>query len=727
MNVLEKKLKKVKPLVVGLLMLGSMMVFTYVFTEEVRAATTWIVDNQNTPRDFTTIRAALLDGRVSAGDTIQVNYGSGTYSENNPLTISKSLYIIGMLSGSALPTVTAQNSNMDLFRIIGSGYPSVIEQFTITGSTATGKAGVYSSVAATSGNEAAINYCVITGNNIGVLLASGSSYNIIESCTITDNADDGINLQGSHHTIDDCGSTFQTSTGIYQNGGNGVYGYGVTYSIITDSSIWDNDENGINIVYSSNYNSIEEVEVWENGERGILLSGNGNEIDGLGSRNIKDNNVGGSGTLYDVSINGNDNTLIDYEIYQDPPVTGDEWNGVFTANTNYQYPNIIQDCQVHGYEGEDAIGIILGGGDDIKGIDTEVYECNIGVKAGSASYNSEIDCDNTAYTSGSENFYNNVIGVMVNCENCVIKESYFYITGSSVSGVTGILIDNTYGKIYADIDDCKIQKMWTGIEIIDSNNNDHSFIDGCNISTSGYYGIYIDGSNNGAGYDDITDCEIYGSTYYGIYLYSGYDIDITYCEFEYNHFTGTGFKGCGFYAEGSSYIDIEYCDFINHYCAIWFDDHSCYNNIKYCYIDDYSTSGIGEYGDWWGTHNREVGILFSDLSNTNLVQEVDIYKVGYGIGIEGCYEGDTDGAIQIYGDTSSDSIMNNIKYYPLYATKYGDYSSSGRIRDYNSNIAKVFLLGLDDLDTIFTFDSLSQTWDVDEDGGSKYYNWTAEV
>ncbi len=697
------KIKGLKNITLGLVLIASMFVMVNLI-EEVAAVTRTVDNTGGTP--YQTIRQALM---VSGpNDVIVVNYGTGTYNENNPLTISVPLTIVGQVQNNLMPTVVAINTGSNVFSIT-AGFPTRLENLGITGATGMGCSGVYSQVTATNGNEVVIQNCRVYSNYIGVTFTSGSSFNIIDDSYVYSNIDNGINFEGTNNQIDDCGSSFSANTGVYDNGGNGVYSTCLTNSRIEDSNIYDNDSNGI-FMSTAKSNTIQNVEIWLNDEKGLYLSGDSNDVDGMGNRHIKDNIFTGIST-FDVYISGYSNTLEGYTITQTNGAVGR--TGVQTIHSEpsglHIYPNIIYNCEISNYDGAGSIGVWVDGGDDVTGSSTEIYDNMIGIKLGDTSASSIVDCDNTAHASGSENIFDNELGIQVNCDDAIILETYFYYSPGVGGDDVGILIDNSVIEAFdADIDDCKFEKLDIGIEIIDSSSNQHSSIDGSEFDDMTSYGIYM--SNGWC--DQVTDCTFDDCIEAGIYLddangYLDEDDTIHYLEISESTFSNTVYSTTslhtGIYGTGVIYIEIDDCTFDGYRKGVWLNDESVDNIISSCTFSDANdrwTSGT------WGQNTADVGIHCKYMSGSNLIDTCVFSDLRYAIGIEGCYY------IDIFGNTASYSTMTDC-YVDLFA-KYlaingqGNVGSTGRIRDYGTSIT-VELEGTSSDDTDFTYKDLEGT------------------
>jgi hypothetical protein len=670
------------------------------FCTENVSARTWTVDNQGGGDCFTISQAIQM---AAPGDSISVNYGSGTYNENNPLVINKPLTIVGQKNQyNQIPTINAQNSNLHVISITGAGTKPVwIENFVITGANGlAGSSGIHSSVAGDALNKIIFLNIRVTGNSIGIYLTSTTTFHKIDDSYIYSNSGTGIVFNGMNHEIVDCGSTYQANTGIFSNGGDGIYSSSVSTSTIKDSNIYNNDQNGI-VIDSGTSNTIESTEIWNNDCKGIYLSGNSNTINGL-TRNIKDNYNGCvSSDLFDVQILGGSNVLRDYNIFQTSETLSGR-TGVYIYCSTPQYANSVIDCNIYNYQGDDSIGIETYNS-DISGTATTIHENDIGVVLGD---NSMIDCDSTF--SGA-NFYGNIdVCILVDGSGCEIKDSY--LTGAGIAGYQiGIKIDNQYGGINADIDNCKLQTLGWGIHIEDSDYTDHSTIDDCEFMGC-YHGIYIDSGN----YDQIQNCNFIGENT-GVYLDDSNQISISYSGF-YNHQVGNGLgvstKDTGIYGYSANYNTIEYCMFDGNEKGVWFDYYSYLNEISYCDIFDANSS----MGGAWSLRSAEIGIFISSGSDSNDITECDLDDIRYAIGIEGSQN------INIYGDTSSYSTISNCNY-ALYAISQGIIPSSGTISDYGSSNT-VYLYGNSGSTSYyvdFDYSSLSGTWTVDIT--SDYYYW----
>ncbi|MFO8050947.1 MAG: right-handed parallel beta-helix repeat-containing protein [Thermoplasmatota archaeon] len=635
-----KKLIEMKPIIMGFALITTSFIFVGLMTDEV-SAVTHVVDNLNGP--IYTINEAIAAS--GPGDSIMVNYGTGTYNENNPLTINMPLTIIGQMNqDNEIPTISANNANNNVISIL-SGCPVVVENFVITG--ATGASGVYSQVAAHSGSEVLIQNCEITENMNGVTFTQDSAYNVIDDCEIHLNSIYGVEYEGTNHLIDDCGSTFTVDSGIYSNGYGGIHSTYLFYSGIEDSNIYNNGMDGIDLS-NANSNNIKNVEIWNNDYKGLSVVGDSNTMDGMTSREIKDNNGAATGTARDVFINGYSNTLKGYTIKRSNTGNSNDI-GVETYNANSNNANIVRNCQVYNYDGDDSIGLKIDGGDEVRGSSTKVHDNEIGIQLGSGLVNSILDCDNTLAGTGSHNIYDNQIGVYVDCKGAIIRETYFYYTGIyGANNLVGIRIDNNNNyQSDADIDDCKFEKLETGIKISDSDSNYYSTVDECGFESIPSYGIYIE---NG-GYDQITSSSITNCDA-GIYLkgdttHTVDHVDIYGCTFSNTVSTG-GSMYTGVYGYRSNYNTIESCTFDGYNKGVWFKRYSTENTIEDCEFSD--DSDVWE-ATGWGQNNADIGVLVEYQSNGLLIDTCDFDEQTFAMGILGTQYISIDG-----DDTSGSSI-----------------------------------------------------------------------
>jgi len=705
-----EKTNAVRSVALGFVIIASMFVLLNI-AEEV-SATTYVVDNTGgTP--YRTIGQVLA--AASPNDVIIVNYGTGTYVENNPLIINIPLTIIGQVVNNQIPTVSASNSGSNVFSIT-AGYPTMLENLAITGAYGGSCSGVYSQVAAVSGSEVVIQDCRIYGNFFGVKFTSNSAYNVIDDTHVYSNLNHGIIFEGTNNKIDDCGSTFSSNTGIYGNGADGIYSSYLSNSIIEDSNIYDNTNDGIHLSNSVS-NTIQNVEIWNNDNMGLYMCGTSNTIDGMGNRNIKDNNA-----LFaprEVYINGYSNTLKRYTITQTNGGVTDKI-GVQTVSTDTSQPNVIQDCEISEYDGSGSIGVYVDGGDNVVGSSTKIHDNKIGLCLGSGSASSMVDCDNTQFTSGSYNFYDNEVGIQVCCNDAVIRETYFYYSPLVSGDHIGVSIDNSVNDGHdADIDDCKFEKLDVGIEIKGSSNNYHSTIDDTTFDCMSSYGVYTDGY-----LDEITTCTFNNCWEAGIYMDGSYGIsgdylDITGSTFTNTQYSTTDMMHNGIYGKGVTYIRVNDCTFDGYRNGIWLDDQSIYNEISGCTFSDDGDPPLWT-SEEWGQNLADVGIHLRDMSSSNLIDSCDFSDQSFAIGIEGCCN------IDIFGDTDSYSTITDCGC-GLYATHYyvtgvGEVGSTGRIRDYGTDL-KVKLYGTESDDTEFTYKDLEGTTDYE----GEWYSWTEET
>ena len=198
---MKHKWNKLKTLGISALMICAALIFLCTFTENV-SAQTLTVDNTGGGQ-FLTIRAAL--GAAASGDTIVVAYGTGTNNEDTSagaLAFNFPLYIIGQMNNNnQCPVVIGSNSLKPVFSLGLSAYPAQIENFGIRG----GSAGIYSQAQATYANSVGLQNLQISINYNGILLTPASSYHLIDGCHVYMNDNHGIVLDGSDHTVDDCG------------------------------------------------------------------------------------------------------------------------------------------------------------------------------------------------------------------------------------------------------------------------------------------------------------------------------------------------------------------------------------------------------------------------------------------------------------------------------------------------------------------------------------------
>ena len=458
-------------------------------------------------------------------------------------------------------------------------------------------------------------------------------------------------------------------------------------------------------------NDITNVEIWNNDYRGLKIVGDNNDIDGKGNRKILNNFYSGAtGSNEDVLITGDSNVIKDYTVRQNTDNELQDRTGIVTINDDSSNPNQVESCVVNGYDGTGCIGVRISGGDKVLDINTEIYGNKIGIKAGDSSASSTIDCDNTNHADDTENIYDNEIGVKVVCDNCIIKETYFYYSPVGANDYIGVLIDNEYNSYDADIDDCKFEKMGIGVKIKSSTGSYSSNIDDCTFQSVSNCGIYIDSGN----YDNIGQSSACSFSYSGtgIKLIDSSDIDIEQSTFTEN--TGDSSKFSGVYCSGVTDIIIDDCTFDGHLKGVWFEGSSSSNEIKYSDFKDDNDPNYG--GDDWGENDCEIGVYIKDSDN-NKITESSFDNIDFAIGIQGSDN------IDIFGDTINDTPITNCNKTALYATYSGSDGSSGTIRDYKTDL-KVRLYGTDSENTTFEYSSLGGSADV---SGNDYYSWTEET
>ncbi len=697
------KIKEIiRSVALGLLIVISMFSVVKYCSENVAASTTWTVNDQG-GADFTRIRDAI---QVAApGDSIDVSYGSGFYNENNPLVIDKSLTINGQITGGGfMPSITAQNSGYDVFQISGAqAKPVHIENFHISGATGNGKAGIYSNVVGNSTDFISFQNLRITGNDIGIFMTTNTRYHFIDDCYVYSNNGNGIVLNGQNHQIEDCGSSFAADTGIFSNGGDGIYSSGLSTSTIESSNIYNNDQNGINIM-DGYENTIQETEIWNNDCRGLYLCGNSNTINGL-TRNIKNNyyNCVTSG-LNDVYIYGRSNTISDYHVYQTNENL-DQRTGIYVESDSSAWPNTVSDCVVYGYEGEDSVGI-LARNSDITGSATNIHDNDIGVDLGCDCL---VDCD-SSFTS--ENLDTNLIGILVGGDNCNIVDTY--IAGTGALSQIGIRIpsESGDGDINAYIENCQLDQLGKGIYISGSDTDDNSVIADSRFNSC-YDGIYISSGEH----DDIGLCIFTGGNT-GIYLDSSSNIDITSSNF-YDHRvggSGPGTKDAGVYGYNSDDNYIAGCLFDNDEKSIWFEYYSTSNVIYECQIKD--GNGSAYDNGQWGENDAEIGVYFDTHSDYCDILQCDFTNIRYAIGVEASED------IDIIGDSEAPceySIISGcgVSGCAIYATNQDSSISSGEI-SYYGQVNSVSLTGYnEEIKTVFSYSNLYGNWPA----SGSYSNW----
>lgn len=688
-----KQRKMARSLALGLLIVVSMFGVIKFCTENVSAYTTWYVNDQG-GGDFPTIKEVIQV--AASGDSIVVQYGSGTYSENNPLSIDKSLSVIGQLNGDLMPSIIAQNSNSNIFEISGIGInPVHIENFLISGATGNTKAGIYSNGAGNESYPISFQNLRVTGNNVGIVLTSNTRHNYIQSSYVYSNCDDGIVFNGQENKIENCGQSYEANTGIYSNGGDGIYSSGLSTSTIEDSNIYNNDQNGIYIEDGYD-NTIQSTEIWNNDVKGIHLCGNSNTIDGS-DRKITNNYYNCLSTgLKDIYLYGRSNTISNYQIYQTNENL-DERTGIYIQSDNSAWPNTVTNCVIYGYEGDDSIGICARNS-DITGSATNIHDNDIGIDLGDDCM---VDCDSSF---SSENLDTNLIGILVAGDNCNIVDTY--IAGSGGLTQIGIRIpsESGDGDINAYINNCQLNQLGKGIYISGSDIHDNSDIFNSRFNSC-YDGIYISDGE----YDDIT-LDIFNGGNTGVYLDSSNHIDIISSNF-YDHRvnggTGPGTKDAGVYGYNSDDNYIAGCLFDNDEKSIWFEYYSTSNDIYQCQIKDGNVSDYDNGG--WGQNNAEIGIYFDTHSDYGEILHCDFTNIRYAIGVEASED------IDITGDQYSGygySMISGcgVDGCAIYATNQDSSISSGEI-SYYGQVNSVYLEGYSEvIETVFSYSNLYGNW-----------------
>ena len=652
------------------------------------SATTWTV---GPGQQFPTIGDALAVAR--SGDDIQVQ--CGTYNENLFIT-TQGISIIGVPNNGARPIIQALNPSLAVVHVGANGF--FMEQFVITG----GSYGIYSNqVIGNQANPVTFFMCDIYNNNIGIGILNGA-YHRIDYCDVHGNAQDGIQISGTHHEI--------TSSNIYENGGHGIYSDSLSQSKISSCNVCNNVNSGI-YIFNANNNQLWTTNIYNNGWEGLYIGGDNNDIDGYGVASIYNNYYSGSvGDTYDVWINGDHNSITDYEVYQDPERNFQNRYGIYSAGPGNIYGNRIIDCTVHGYDGQYCAGVSIDDFDRVLGSLTYIHDNNVGLIMGT---DTRLDCYNTQYAVNSENLKDNNINVVVQDYWACINRTYM-ITSGSPDGKIGIKFDPQMKMIL--VFQCKIENMEIGIEIPYSNPDDPVFpssesynqIYYCEI-TNCRTGIEIDEGN----YDvisrsEITECEI------GISLMDSFKVVINHTSFESNYGNDLSEVNAGIYISGGSHNLIDSCSMRNHYKSVWLCDETSDNEIKNTNITDYSFGGIS--GGTWGENDVEIGIYIIN-SNDNTIFGVDFYNLGYCLGII------KSTGLSIQGKSFLNySKMKNIDYFEIYAINDGTDASEGSISKYGDSLSSyfVYLRGYDeDRKTKFGYISISGFWSA----SGQYYEW----
>ncbi|MDG6225623.1 MAG: right-handed parallel beta-helix repeat-containing protein [Candidatus Thermoplasmatota archaeon] len=652
------------------------------------SATTWTV---GPGQQFQTIGQALAVAR--SGDDIQVQ--CGTYNENLFIT-TQGISIIGVPNNGARPIIQALNPSLAVVHVGANGF--FMEQFVITG----GSYGIYSNqVTGNQANPITFFMCEIYNNNVGIGIVNGA-YHYIDYCDVHSNAQDGIQISGTHHEI--------TSSNIYENGGHGIYSDSLSQSKISSCNVCTNVNSGI-YIFNANNNQLWATNIYHNNWEGLYISGDNNDIDGYGVASIFNNYYSGSvGDTYDVWINGDHNAITDYEVYQDPERNFQNRYGIYSAGPGNIYGNEIIDCNVHGYDGMNCAGVSIDFPDKVLGYLTCIYDNNIGLVMGAET---KLDCYNTQYQANSENFKDNNISIVVEGYWAWINHTYIRTTGSS-DGRIGIRFVS--GMKMSIVNDSKIENMEIGIEIPYSNPDDPVFpssesynqIYYCEI-TNCRTGIEIDEGN----YDvisrsEITECEI------GISLMDSFKVVINHTSFESNYGNDLSEVNAGIYISGGSHNLIDSCTMENHYKSIWLCDGSSNNEINNTDISDHTLGGISS--GTWGEDDVEIGIYLHHSANNNIT-EVDFTYLGYCVGINASTD------INIIGKFPNENEMKYIQYEVVYAVNDSTNISSGKIHYYGEvgSSYSVYLRGYDeDTKTLFVYHNLYGTWTI----SGSYYTWT---
>jgi len=551
-------------------------------------------------------------------------------------------------------------------------------------------------------------YATVGGHGINFYLAGVDSHpNVIDSCTIYNNTDEGIHLiESGYNVIKNCN--------VFDNGGDGIQILGSDENTITYCNCFDNGDDGIHLgksgIVNSVGNTIEYCNLYCNGKGtgwgvGIYTQG------GCSSNYIHYNNFAEQEN--DPAVTGWPKV---YNAY-DWTVVGNDWDGNYwddyvgggwhyipaSAGDNNPNAGTITRELSGSYDNPDVILVDASYGftdwyhkKHIEDAVPNVRESGV-VMVYPGIYNNEdivideetsligLDKDGVRVKGGGSG---DVITVTTSQHNVLI--SSLNISG----GDKGICIDGVSGLTNViTISDCKIHDNnedgiyndYPRVKVIDCEiyNNDedgihfdslggNSIITNCDIHRNNNNGIYL--GPNADSSITITNCDSYENDNNGIYLYQSDENVITGCSFYDNDYDDSG-DGNGITLEQSSSNNIIICDIYdntgNQKHGIHLDDSSNYNEVANCDIYDnkkdgvsISTSTSNEITRCNIRDNLEHGIQIKTSSDSNEIKYCIV-------------EGNTKDGIRI----TSNSDSNEIKYCDIYSnTQHGIY-----IRDSNSN------------------------------------------
>ncbi|MCE5215316.1 MAG: DUF3344 domain-containing protein [Methanobacterium sp.] len=467
------------------------------------------VTNTRTGNSYTSIQEAIDDVLTINGDTITVH--DGIYNEN--ITVNKQL----TLNTVGSVTVNPINTDLPIITINSDGNGSVVQGFTLSGSTSSfgvnlnsasnvnlisnsifgNFVGIYlqnSNTNTIAGNNIQSNgwvgICldnssnntlnadnIITGNVEGVFIVNTSNSNLITGNNIHNNTDTGITILNNP-----TGNNITSNTAISNNGIIGVLIRNADGNTITSNNIQNNGWAGI-ALDNSDGNSI-------NGTNNILGNLEGINLTNTSTSNtITGNNITGNTNIGISLINSSTGNLIT----SNTAISSNGIIGVYLrdSGTNTFSGNTIQSNGWVGVCLDQATGNTINGSNTISNNMEGLYLVN-------NSNNNLITNNNIQNNTDTGIYIENSLGNQITVN-----------TNISSNGVLGILLRGANSNIITG--NTLISNTWSGIAFDNANNNTI----GTNIISSSQMGIYL---TNNSSSNTINNISLQNNIWAGLVL-----------------------------------------------------------------------------------------------------------------------------------------------------------------------------------------------------------------
>lgn len=160
---------------------------------EARQLLTTFVVNDDGGGDFLTIQAAINDGSVANGDTLQISGGADNTHTEQGINVSKDLTIEGLGQSATIiqAAATAGTATDRVFSITTSSQQVVIQDMTIRHGNASSGGGAISNDGTLSVNRTTISGNTSGGNGGGLSNSNGASMTVTDSTVSANSASRG--------------------------------------------------------------------------------------------------------------------------------------------------------------------------------------------------------------------------------------------------------------------------------------------------------------------------------------------------------------------------------------------------------------------------------------------------------------------------------------------------------------------------------------------------------